>query len=152
MEVNDDFVDIVRSFSAHRVDFLIVGAYALAAHGFPRATGDIDLLVRPTAENARKVMTALIEFGAPLAAHQVVEDDFARPDHVYQMGLPPRRIDLLTSISGVSFDDACVETLVGTLGSVPVRFIGRSALLRNKLASGRPRDLADAALLREQLR
>ena len=147
--VNQDFVDIVSSFTDEGVAFLVVGAYALAAHGFPRTTGDIDLLVEPTAVNAKRVFRALLAFGAPVAAHGVFEEDFAKPGNVYQLGLPPRRIDVLTSISGVTFAEANEKAIEGKLGPVTVRFIGRAAMRRNKLAAGRPKDLLDAELLEE---
>ena len=147
--VNQDFVDIVSSFTDEGVAFLVVGAYALAAHGFPRTTGDIDLLVEPTAVNAKRVFRALLAFGAPVAAHGVSEEDFAKPGNVYQLGLPPRRIDVLTSISGVTFAEANEKAIEGKLGPVTVRFIGRAAMRRNKLAAGRPKDLLDAELLEE---
>lgn len=105
-ELNEDFIDMLASLDEHEVDFIIVGAYALAVHGFPRATGDIDVLVRATTTNSERVFRALIAFGAPVESHGVGKDDFARTGNVYQVGLPPRRIDLLTSISGVSFDEA----------------------------------------------
>jgi len=147
MDVNEDFVDIVACLAAEKAEFIIVGAYALAAHGFPRMTGDIDILVRPTIENARRVYRALLAFGAPVAAHGVSERDFETEDNVYQMGLPPRRIDVMTSVSGVSFDEANVDAIEGKLGNVTVRFIGKAAQARNKRAAGRPKDLADAELL-----
>jgi hypothetical protein len=146
-ELNEDFVDIVTSFIDQDVEFIVVGAYALAAHGYPRTTGDIDLFVRPSAENARRVYQALLQFGAPVAAHGVSERDFAAAGNVYQIGLPPRRIDILTSISGVTFDEALEGAVQGKLGPSTVRFIGRAAMRRNKLASGRPKDLVDAELL-----
>lgn len=147
MDVNEDFVDIAKGFIDHGVEFLIVGAYALAAHGFPRTTGDIDIFVRPEPENAARVFRALADFGAPVAAHGVTQRDFEVEDKVYQLGLPPRRIDILTSISGVSFDEAATNAIEGHLGPVKVRFIGKAAMARNKLASGRPKDLVDAQLL-----
>ena len=146
-DVNEDFVDMARGFVDNGVEFLIVGAYALAAHGFPRTTGDIDMLVRPTPENAARVLRALVDFGAPIAAHGVTQRDFEVEERVYQLGLPPRRIDILTSISGVSFDEAAAEAIEGNLGPIKVRFIGRAAMARNKLASGRAKDLVDAELL-----
>jgi hypothetical protein len=146
-DVNEDFVDMARVFVDNGVEFLIVGAYALAAHGFPRTTGDIDMLVRPTPENAARVWRALVDFGAPVAVHGVTQRDFEVEEKVYQLGLPPRRIDILTSISGVSFDEAAADAIEGNLGSVKVRFIGKAAMARNKLASGRAKDLADAELL-----
>jgi hypothetical protein len=149
MDVNEDFVDIARAFLDARVDFVIVGAYALAAHGFPRMTGDIDLFVRPSPDNALRVFRALAEFGAPIAAHGVTQHDFEVEGKVYQLGLPPRRIDILTSISGVSFDEAVQDAIEGNLGPVRVRFIGKAAMAKNKLASGRPKDLIDAELLQD---
>lgn len=146
-DLNEDFVDIVTSFVESDVEFVVVGAYALAAHGHPRATGDIDLFVRPTPENARRVYRALLEFGAPVAAHGVSESDFAVPGNVYQIGLPPRRIDILTSVSGVTFDEVIDTAVEGNFGPATVRYIGRAAMRRNKLAVGRPKDLADVELL-----
>jgi hypothetical protein len=145
--LNDDFRDFLLALAQHEVEFLIVGAYALSFHGAPRASGDIDILVRPSSDNSARVWKALVEFGAPVESAGVVQSDFARPDLVYQIGLPPRRIDLLTSISGVSFDDAWSSRVSAQLGGRPVHFIGREAFLRNKQAAGRPKDLADAARL-----
>jgi hypothetical protein len=147
MDVNEDFVDIVAALVAEKAEFLIVGAYALAAHGFPRMTGDIDIFVRPTTANAKSVYRALLAFGAPVAAHGIAVQDFAAEGNVYQMGLPPRRIDIMTSVSGVSFDEANAEAIEGELGDVTVRFIGKAALARNKRAAGRPKDLVDADLI-----
>ena len=130
------------------VEYIVVGAHALAVHGVPRATGDIDIFVRPTADNAANVINALEQFGAPVAAHGVTAEDFARPGTVYQLGLPPRRIDLLTAISGVSFDEAWADRVEADVGrGVVVSFLGRGALLRNKLAAGRDQDLVDARVL-----
>src|SRR5690606_30038151 len=141
--LNDDFVDLLSSLLDARAEFLLVGAHAMAVHGVVRATGDLDVWVRPSAENAPRIVAALRAFGAPLDVHGGRVDDFARPDLVYQMGLPPRRIDVLTSISGISFDDAWsthVETQVAQL-RVPV--LGRVALIQNKRATGRPKDELD---------
>ena len=99
-----DFVDLVQCLREEQVDFVIVGAHAIAAHGSPRATGDLDVFVRPERVNAERVFRALARFGAPVAAHGVKAADFAMPGNVYQMGLPPHRIDLITEISGVSYD------------------------------------------------
>ncbi len=148
-DVNEDFEDVLAALSAERCEFVVVGAHALAAHGAPRATGDLDLLVRPSAENAARVFRALVRFGAPLAAHGVSAKDFATVGTVYQIGLPPRRIDLLTSLSGVSFDEAIVSTIRGYVGSQQVQCIGLDAMIRNKRASGRTKDLADAEVLEE---
>jgi len=112
-----------------------VGAFALAVHGFPRATDDRDLLVRPPPDNASRVLRALSAFGAPIDAHGVRPEDLAREGTVYQLRLPSRRIDLLTSISGVSFADASAETVTGHIGRTPVRFIGLEALICNNATS-----------------
>lgn len=146
-QINQDFEDLLKAFTQAKVDFVVVGAYALAAHGVPRATGDIDIFVRPTPSNAARIVKALQAFGAPVEAHGVTERDFQSPGAVYQIGLPPRRIDILTEIDGVSFDEATESTLHGTLGSVAVCFIGKDAFVRNKRASGRLKDLADIEAL-----
>ena len=146
-DLPEDFLDLLGCLEGEQCDYVVVGAHALAAHGLARATGDLDVFVRPERENAGRVYRALSRFGAPLAAHQVAEEDFAVPGTVYQMGLPPRRIDVLTAISGVSFDEAVSEPVVGALGSARVRCIGLEAMIRNKRAAGRPKDLADAAAL-----
>jgi hypothetical protein len=146
-EVNEDFVDMLMALTGRQVEFLIVGAYALAAHGFPRATGDIDIFVAPTAENARRVHEALLEFGAPVGAHGVSAKDFETKGTVYQIGLPPRRIDLLTSISGVEYEEATTHAIHGHVGPCAVRFIGKAALIKNKSSTGRTKDLADVEQL-----
>jgi hypothetical protein len=129
------------------VEFVIVGAYALALHGAPRASGDIDLFIRATPDNSERVFAALARFGAPLEAAGISAADFARPALVYQIGLPPRRIDVLTEISGVSFGEAWGSRLTVDVEGRPVSFIGRAALLKNKRAAGRPQDIVDAARL-----
>ena len=129
-------------------DFVIVGAFALAFHGAPRASGDIDLLVKAVPDNANRVAQGLSHFGAPLVAHRIRAQDFAQPGKVYQIGLPPRRIDILTEISGVSFDEAWASSVTADVDGHTVRIIGRDAFIKNKLASGRPKDLADVARLR----
>jgi hypothetical protein len=150
-ELNDDFRDLLHCLREANAEFVIVGAHALAAHGLPRATGDLDVLVRPDAANAVRVYGALAQFGAPLAAHGVTEADFATPDTVYQIGLPPRRIDILTQISGVTFDDAWTTRLEVHVLGAPLAFLGRDALIANKRAAGRPKDLADLAALESSI-
>ncbi|MBL4847940.1 MAG: hypothetical protein JKY65_20690 [Planctomycetes bacterium] len=147
--LNDDFRDLLAALVAADASFLIVGAHALAAHGVVRATGDLDVLVQPTAENAQRVVVALRAFGAPLAAHGVSEEDFGVPGMVYQIGLPPRRIDLLTEISGVSFEDAWAGRLEVRVSDLLLNTLGRDALIRNKLAAGRPKDLLDVEMLEQ---
>jgi hypothetical protein len=146
-ELNEDFVDLLRALVASGVEFVIVGAHALAAHGLPRATGDLDVLVESTPDNARRVIDALRAFGAPLEAHAVTSQDFETPDSVYQIGLPPRRIDLLTSISGVTFAEARASQIVVDLEGMHLPVLGRDALLKNKRATGRAKDIVDADAL-----
>ncbi len=146
---HQDFLDIVEELDREGCDFVIVGAHALAAHGLARVTGDIDVFVRPSAQNAERVVRALVRFGAPVSAHGVTALDFETPGTVYQIGLPPRRIDILTDISGVSYDEALVDHVVGHLGPRAVRCIGLDAMIRNKRACGRPKDLGDVAALEE---
>lgn len=146
-ELNDDFRDMLASLVECEVEFVVVGAHALAVHGIVRATGDLDILVRASRSNALRVIAALKAFGAPLEAHGVSERDFEESDNVYQVGLPPRRIDLLTSISGVSFDEALERAVRVTIDELSIPFIGRAALLRNKRATGRDKDRVDADLL-----
>jgi hypothetical protein len=143
--LNRDYNDILSALSAEGAEFLIVGAYALGAHGIPRATGDIDIWVRPTPENAMRVMRALKRFGAALL--DLTEDDLATADTVFQMGVAPSRIDVMTGISGVTFEQAWPSRLTVAIEGLTVPVIGRDELLRNKAASGRPKDLADLAAL-----
>lgn len=143
--LNPDFLDLIGAFSRAGVDFIVVGARALAANGIVRSTGDLDVWVRPT--NAARVVAALRDFEAPLTQHDVNETDFARPGTVYQLGLPPRRIDVLTQISGVEFDEAWPERRSIAIGGAAVAFLGRLALLKNKRAAGRAKDLLDVELL-----
>jgi hypothetical protein len=139
--MNRDFVDLLRAFVAADVRFLVVGAYALAVHGRPRATGDLDVWVEATPANAVRVMRALATFGAPLSG--IAEGDFATPGAVYQIGVPPGRIDILTDLTGLTFADAWPDRVRRSFGEVDVDFIGRDAFVRNKRATGRPRDLGD---------
>jgi hypothetical protein len=145
--LHDDFRDLLILFADGGVEFVIVGAYALALHGAPRASGDIDLFVRASPDNAERVLAALSRFGAPLAGAGISAADFARPGLVYQIGLPPRRIDVLTEISGVTFEEAWASRATADLEGRAIAFIGRAALIKNKRAAARPQDLADAARL-----
>jgi hypothetical protein len=139
--MNPDFVDLLRSFAAADVRFLVVGAYALAHHGRPRATGDLDVWVDPTPANAKRVMEALAAFGAPLT--EIAESDFAQPGVVFQIGVPPGRIDVLTELTGLAFADAWNGRDRGRFGELMVDFIGRDAFIRNKRATGRAKDIGD---------
>ncbi len=147
MDIQPDFRELFTSFNAHGVEFLVVGGYALAFHGSPRYTGDIDVLVHPGAENAARIMASLSDFG--FGATGLSADDFLLTDQVVQLGVPPVRVDLLTSITGVSWEEAWNGAEPGEYGGVPVRYLGRAALLRNKKALGRKKDLADLESLGE---
>lgn len=146
--LNPDYSDILSAFADAEVEYLVIGAYALAAHGHPRATGDIDLWVRSMPENAQRVMEALSAFGAPLA--EVSREDFETPDTVFQIGVSPRRIDILTTIEGVQFADAWPDRVEIEVEGVPVFVIGREHFIQNKQALGRSQDLADVERLREE--
>lgn len=146
-ELNDDFRDMLAALVDAEVEFVVVGAHALAAHGIVRATGDLDIFVRPTKQNAERVVAALRAFGAPIAAHGVTAADFELADNVYQIDLPPRRIDLLTAIRGVPFEEASANAMVVEVDGRAIPFIGRDALVRNKRATGREKDRLDVELL-----
>lgn len=143
--MNRDFVEMLSALSAAGARFLIVGAHALAAHGAPRATGDLDIWIHATPDNAARVLEALRSFGAAL--FDLTIDDLSRPDTVFQIGLPPSRIDILSSISGVGFDEAWSNRLPIRIGDLDVGVIGREDFIANKTAAGRPKDLLDLALL-----
>jgi hypothetical protein len=140
--LNRNFRDILLALSVERVEFLVVGAYALAAHGLVRATGDLDIWVRPTAENAERVWRAVLRFGAPLAAMDL--KDFASLDIVFRMGIPPNQVDLLTSISGLTFEEAWPNRLEQLIEGVPVHVLSRFDQIRNKRSTDRPKDQLDA--------
>jgi hypothetical protein len=139
--VSPDFKDLLSAFNAHRVEYLVVGAHALAAHGYVRATGDLDVWVRPEAANARRVIEALRAFGAPL--QDLSEVDLTRPGTVFEIGVAPIRIDVLTSIDGVGFDQAWAGRLTAHFADLPVPVLAARDLVANKRAVGRPQDLAD---------
>ncbi len=140
-----DFVAMLSALSAEGVEFILVGAHALAAHGFVRATQDIDILVRPTPENARRVFAALRSFKAPLL--DLTEADLLNPDVIYQVGVEPNRIDLMNDISGVSWDEAWSGRTEVVIEGVRVPVLGIEEFVRNKRASGRPKDRADLILI-----
>ena len=145
----EDFVDVLECLRIEGCDFVVVGAHALAAHGAPRATGDLDVFVRPTMDNAERTFRALLRFGAPVHAHGVAARDFATPGTVYQIGLPPFRIDILTEISGVTYEEATRDAVTAHLGAELVRYMGLEAMIRNKTSAGRAKDIADVAALEE---
>jgi hypothetical protein len=135
----------LQAFVDHEVRFLVVGAYALAIHGHPRATGDLDLWIEPSAENAPRAYAALAAFGAPL--HELTREDLATPSTVFQIGLPPLRIDVLTRLTGLDFGPAFGRRIEADFEGVRVPVLGREDFLTNKRALGRTRDLADAERL-----
>lgn len=145
--IADDLRDLLVELYDAEVEFLVVGGYAVGYHGHPRATKDIDLFVRPTAENAERVLHALSAFGAPLAQLGVSASDFDREGRVVQFGVAPVRADLLTSIDGVTFDEAARDARAMTIDGRNVLVIGFDALIANKRASGRPQDLVDVDAL-----
>jgi hypothetical protein len=144
--MHPDSVEMLSVLLAEGVEFIIVGAHALAAHGIPRATGDLDIWVRPTRENAERTYAALARFGAPL--EDLTPEDLVLEGTVFQIGLPPARIDILSGITGVSFDEAWPRRLVVEVAEgLQVPMLGRDDFIRNKRAVGRPKDLSDVAWL-----
>jgi hypothetical protein len=145
MEVQKDFKELLELFGNRKIESLVVGAYALAFYGAPRFTGDIDILVRPTSENASKIVAALDAFG--FASLGLKAEDFEKAGHVVQLGVPPVRIDLVTSLTGVTWEEAWEGKEPGKYGDVDVYYLGREQLVRNKRALGRKKDLADLEAL-----
>ncbi len=141
MAHNQDWREWLESLNASGAEYVVVGGIALAHHGVVRYTGDIDVLIRATTENAERVLGALRLFGFGTVALSIA--DLSHPGRVVQLGFPPGRIDILTSIDGISWEEASSGAVSGDYGGVPVRFISRDHLIRNKRASGRPQDLAD---------
>ncbi len=148
MEVQKDFREFLALLNEHEVNFIIVGGYALAFHGAPRFTGDIDVFLKPDRENAKRILHALADFG--FSSLDITIDDFQNQDNVIQLGLPPVRIDLITSISGVSWNEADASKESGLFGDVSVSYIGKEQFIINKRASGRKKDLADLESLGEE--
>ena len=140
-----DFSDLLSAFNARRVEYLVVGAYALAAHGLIRATKDLYVWVRPDAENAQRLMAALRDYGAPL--QDVTAEDFALPGLILQIGIDPVRIDILTDLAGLDFEAAWQNRIDSRYGDQPAGVLSREHLIRNKTAAGRPQDLLDVKWL-----
>jgi hypothetical protein len=147
MEIQKDFKELLELFNAHKVEYIIVGGYAMAFHGAPRFTGDIDLLVKPDSKNAQRILAALIDFG--FGSLNLGESDFTRQGSVVQLGVPPVRIDIITSLSGVDWDKAQAGKVPGDYGGVAVYFLGKKEFILNKKATGRKKDLADLEALDE---
>jgi hypothetical protein len=145
MAVPKDLREFIESLNSHGVEYLVVGAHALAFHGRPRYTGDIDLLLRPALENAARLEQVLIKFS--FASLGLKAADFLHPERIVQLGVAPNRIDLLTSLTGVTFDEAWDQRVPGELGGIPVAFLSREILIKNKRATGRTQDAADVEAL-----
>ena len=148
MEVQEDFREFLELLNAHEVKFIIVGGYALAFHGAPRFTGDIDVFVKPDNANAKRIIKALAEFG--FSSLDLTVNDFLDQNKVIQLGLPPVRIDIITSISGVTWEEADSSKEPGLFGDVSVSYIGKKQFITNKRATGRKKDLADIEALGEE--
>ena len=148
MEVQPDFKELLALFNAHNVEYIVVGGYALAFHGSPRFTADLDIYVKPDRDNAHRILEALAEFG--FKSVDLSLDDFQDPDRVIQLGVPPIRIDILTAITGVSWEEAYSGKVEGKYGDMTVHYIGRKQFIENKRATGRTRDLADLEALGEE--
>jgi len=147
MEAQKDFKELLALFNEHKVEYVIVGGYALAFHGAPRYTGDIDILIHPDTANAHRILSALDELG--FGTVDLMAGDFEKTENVIQLGVPPVRVDIITSITGVSWEDACAGRIQGKYGDIPVYYIGRKQFISNKRAVARKKDLADMEALGE---
>ncbi|CAN5572300.1 nucleotidyl transferase AbiEii/AbiGii toxin family protein [soil metagenome] len=147
IDLVDDFRDLLIELSDAGADFLVIGGYAVAFHGHPRATKDLDVLVRSNDLNSQKVYRALAAYGAPLESFEVTEAAFAEYGGVLQIGLPPRRIDIINRASGVTFDEAKVDCGSFEIEGRVIPVIGLEALIANKRKAAREQDLADIAAL-----
>lgn len=141
MNLAPDFNEFIGSLTVHGVEFVVVGAYALAFHGAPRFTGDLDILVRPTLDNATRLLSAIEAFSFPVAG--LTPDAIVDRRRMLELGVPPVQIHVMSAISGVEWDEAWSDRVEGALGSHSAHFLGRETFLRNKRAAGRPKDLAD---------
>ena len=146
--LNNDYKEMLQILLEEEVDFIVVGAYALAAHGVPRATGDIDIWIKTDTRNAERLIRALKKFGAPVG--DITASDFTEPDIVFQIGVAPRRIDFLTSIDGVNFADADKDKLTIKINDIDVPVISLENLIKNKKAASRPKDLLDIESLKNK--
>jgi len=145
MKTSKDFEELLAYFNARGVEYLVVGAHAFAFHARPRYTKDLDLLVRSSPESARRILAALDDFG--FGSVGLSAEDFVGPEQIIQLGVAPNRVDLITSIDGVSFEEAWAGRVPGEYGSQPAHYLGLRELIRNKRASGRAQDLADLEVL-----
>jgi hypothetical protein len=147
METQEEFERLLALFNAHKVEYVVVGGYALAFHGAPRLTGDLDLLVKPDRQNARRILAALDEFD--FASMQLTLADFTMPEKVVQLGEPPMQVDMMTTLTGVSWENAAAGKVRGKYGRTPIHVISRDDFVANKKALGRQRDLADLEAIGE---
>ena len=146
--LNEDYREILQLLLEEKVEFIVVGAYALGVHGIPRATGDIDIWVNPSEDNSIRLYQVLQKFGAPL--NDLSAEDFTQNDLVFQIGIIPRRIDLMTQIDGVEFDEAYKEKILVNVDNLEIPVISLNLLIKNKSATGRDKDKLDVKLLRDQ--
>jgi len=149
MILNSDYRDILHILSEKKVKFILVGAYAMAAHGYPRSTMDIDIWIMPDPQNANMVLKALEDFGAPIK--NLSADDLQKEDLIFQIGVAPRRIDIITSADGLRFEDAFSRSQLVEIDAVPVHILSISDLIINKRSTGRLKDLADVETLEKGL-
>ncbi len=147
--LNEDYKEMLQSLLDQKVEFIVVGAYALAAHGFPRATGDMDIWIKPNEKNSKKVYKALAQFGAPI--NEIREDEFSQPGLIFQIGVVPRRIDIITKIDAVEFDEADSDKIFVDIDDLKIPVLSIDKLIKNKLATGREKDLLDAKLLKKRM-
>ncbi|MBI3377537.1 MAG: hypothetical protein HY035_03925 [Nitrospirae bacterium] len=148
MEAQQDFRDLLALFNTHKVDYIIVGAHALAYYGAPRYTGDIDIFVRSDPENAKNILSALEKFG--FGSLGLTVEDFTIHGRVVQLGVAPVRIDIVTSLTGISWEEAFASRVTGTYGGIAVHYIGREQFIQNKRAIGRKKDIADLEAIGEE--
>jgi hypothetical protein len=148
MEAQKDFKELFELFNGHRVEYIIVGSYALAFHGAPRFTGDIDVFVHSSFENSQRILSDLADFG--FGSLNLTIDDFQKPDSIVQLGCPPIRIDIMTSITGVTWEEANKGKQPCLYDNTPVFFLGKKQYLANKRLVGRKKDLADIEALGEE--
>jgi hypothetical protein len=147
MEAQKDFKELLQLLNKHNVEYVIVGAYALAFHGCPRYTGDLDILVNPDSKNAKKIIEAIKEFG--FESLDLAIEDFSSAEKVIQLGVPPIRIDLLTSLTALTWEQISSHKVKGEYGDVHTYFIGKNELIINKKSLGRHKDLADIESITE---
>ena len=148
--LNEDYKEMLQNLLDQKVEFLVVGAYALAAHGFPRATGDMDIWIKPDEKNSKKVYKALARFGAPI--NEIREDEFSQPGLIFQIGVVPRRIDIITKIDAVEFDEADSDKIFVDIDDLKIPVLSIDKLIKNKTATGREKDLLDAKLLKKRIK